>query len=235
MILSPLECVLIFGTISLMSFECWIAIRSRSWVQVYRPTLFIAVVLAFYALLGPLRAILATGEAASFVGTSGTIFRGLDHRDLLVWGWLGAFLFYGCVLLGFYLFHPQCRPRRLIVQADLRRTRRWGEFLCWLGLAMYFLINGGKVFFLLNPFRPDQFSQSFGGFAGFNLGFVANYFLLSINFLIPGILIQFAVWLRSRRGLWVVMSWLVVALLIYLSEAFRYRILSFILFFMAFL
>ena len=93
MILSPLECLLIFGTISLMSFECWVAIRSRSWVQVYRPTLFVAVVLAFYALVGPLRAILATGEVANFVGTSGTIFRGLDHREMLIWGWLGAFFF----------------------------------------------------------------------------------------------------------------------------------------------
>ena len=225
MILSPLECLLIVGIIALMGFECWVAIRSRSWVQVYRPTLFVAVVLAFYALLGPLRAILATGEMANFVGTSGTIFRGLDHRDLLVWGWLGAFLFYGSVLAGFYLFSPQCRPRRLIVQADLRRTRRWGELLCFLGLGMYFLANGGKVFFLLNPFAPDQFGQSIGGFSGLNLGFASNYFLLSINFLIPGILIQFAVWLRSRRGLWVVMLWLLISLSIYLSEAFRYRIL----------
>ena len=225
MILSPLECLLIFGTISLMSFECWVAIRSRSWVQVYRPTLFVAVVLAFYALVGPLRAILATGEVANFVGTSGTIFRGLDHREMLVWGWLGAFLFYGSVLAGFYLFNPQCRPRRLIVQADLRRTRRWGEFLCWLGLGLYFLVNGGKVFFLLNPFRPDQFTQTVGSFSGLNLGFAVNYFSLSINFLISGILIQFAVWLRSRRGLWVVMLWLLASLSIYLSEAFRYRIL----------
>ena len=148
MTLSPLECLLIFGTISLMSLECWVAIRSRSWVQVYRPTLFVAVVLAFYALVGPLRAIIATGEVANFVGTSGTIFRGLDHRELLVWGWLGAFLFYGS--FRWLLSLTPVSTRRLIVQADLRRTRRWGDF-CWLGLGLYFLVNGGKCFLAEHP------------------------------------------------------------------------------------
>ena len=58
-LLSPVELALILGIILLMGLECWSAIRSRSWVQVYRPTLFVSVVLAFYVLVGPLRAILS--------------------------------------------------------------------------------------------------------------------------------------------------------------------------------
>ena len=52
--ISPIELAVILGLIGLMGLESLIALRSRSWVQVYRPTLFVAVVLAFYALVGPL-------------------------------------------------------------------------------------------------------------------------------------------------------------------------------------
>ena len=224
-LLSPVELALILGIILLMGLECWSAIRSRSWVQVYRPTLFVSVVLAFYVLVGPLRAILSVGEVANFVGTSGTTFRGLDHRSLLIWGWLGALVFYASLLSGFYLFQPVCLPHRLMLKADLAKIRRWGSLLCWAGVAMYSLSNGGRILFLLNPFNPGQFNQSVFGFSGFNLGVLTNYFNLAINLLIPGIVIQFAVWLRQRKGMLEIFLWLVLAILLYLSEAFRYRIL----------
>ena len=110
MSLSIPEMTLISGLVFLMGLESYKAIQSGSWVQVYRPTLFVAVFLSFYALVGPLRALLAEGEVANFVGTSGTIYRGIDHRPFLVWGWLGAFVFYGFLLLGFYIQSPLLRP-----------------------------------------------------------------------------------------------------------------------------
>ena len=90
---------------------------------------------------------------------------------------------------------------------------------------MYFALHGLKIFYFLNPFDPTRFDKEIWGFSGFQLGFASNYFSLAINFLIPGILIQYAVWLRQRKHLYVVLAWLAVATLIYLSEAFRYRIL----------
>ena len=92
--LTAVEILIILSLVSFMGFECLLALKSKSWVQIYRPTLFVAVVLTFYALVGPLRAILATGESVNFVGTSGTLYRGLDHREFLVWGWLGALIFF---------------------------------------------------------------------------------------------------------------------------------------------
>ena len=88
-----------------MGFECFLALRSKSWIEIYRPTLFVAVVLAFYALVGPLRAILAAGEPVNFVGTSGTLYRGLDHREFLVCGmaWsINIFRFFYDWLLSFF-------------------------------------------------------------------------------------------------------------------------------------
>jgi small basic protein len=64
MSLSFPEITLIIGLVFLMGLECFKAVQSGSWVQVYRPTLFIAVFLSFYALVGPLRALLAEGEVA---------------------------------------------------------------------------------------------------------------------------------------------------------------------------
>ena len=189
-------------------------------------TLFIAVVLGFYVLVGPLRAILSTGEAANFVGTSGTIYRGLDHRPFLIWGWVGAFISYASILVGFYIYKPTLRfLRKRIVKASLSTIRLYGLCLCWLGLIMYALVNGDRLIYLLNPFRPDEFSATIFGFSGLISGPFQNYFQLAINFLIPGILIQFTVWLRDRKQLLSLILWSCLAVSIYLSEAFRYRIL----------
>lgn len=223
--LSFAELLVIFGIASLMSIECIQAIRSRSWVQIYRPTLFVAVILTFYVLVGPLRAILAAGEQANFVGTTGTIYRGIDHRDFLIWGWLGALVFYGCTLIGFYGFPQRLKPKFLITETDLWVARRWGVRLCWIGLTMYVLVNGDATLNLLNPFSPGNFASTVFGFKGFAFGPFQNYFQLAVNLTIPGILIQFAVWLRCREGLWQVLVWTLLASLIFLSETFRYRFL----------
>ena len=223
--LSLSEFLVVMGLAALMALECCLAIRSRSWVQIYRPTLFIAVILAFYALVGPIRAVLSAGEAANFVGTSGTIYRELEHRPFLLWGWVGALVFYASVLAGFYLLPCKMQPKYLINGLGLNRIRAWGLLLCWIGIGMYALVHGPHLFVLLNPLAPQSADVSWFGFSGLDVGPFHNYFLLSINLLIPGIVLQFAVWLRQRKNLWVVLAWFVVASLIYLSEAFRYRIL----------
>ena len=219
------ETLVLIGLVALMALECCLAIRSRSWVQIYRPTLFVAVVLAFYALVGPIRAVLSAGETANFVGTSGTIYRELDHRSFMLWGWIGALVFYASLLSGFYLFRSKMKPRRLMETSNLHRIRSWGRALCWVGIALYALVHGPQLFVVINPLASQSTSLNWLGWTGFDLGPLQNYCLLSINLLIPGIVLQFAVWLRQRRDLWVVLLWLAVGSLIYLSEAFRYRIL----------
>lgn len=227
--LSFAELAVIFGIVFLMSIECIQAVRSRSWIQIYRPTLFVAVILAFYVLVGPLRAILATGEQANFVGTTGTIYRDLDHRGFLIWGWIGALVFYGCMLVGFYGFRQTLNPRFLMLKSDLLAVRQWGVGLCWLGLIMYVLVHGDTTFNLLNPFSPADFGHTIFGFKGLVFGPFNNYFKLAINLLIPGIVIQFSVWLRKREGLWQILLWTLLASLIFLSETFRYRFLLLII------
>ena len=225
MILSTSELSVLLAIVALMAFECWLALRSRSWVQVYRPTLFVAVIIAFYVLVGPLRAILSAGEAANFVGTSGTIYRELEHRPFLIWGWLGALIFYACLLIGYHSCTLKLKPHRLITKASLTQINRLGQLLCFMGLIPYVLVNGGFFFNRLNPFIGDSTGQAFASWQGLNSGAFDNYFNLAINLLIPGVIAQFAVWLRRRKQLWIVLLWLLLATLIFLSEAFRYRVL----------
>ncbi len=227
--LSSSELLVVVGIIFLMAFECYLALKSRSWVEIYRPTLFVAVVLAFYVLVGPLRAILAAGEIPNFAETSGTLYRGVEHRSFLFWGWLGGFVFYASLLLGFHFKPPVKYYRHSIIKTSLTSVKIWGQLLCFVGLLLYAIVNGGRMVSLLNPFSPYALSENFFGLNGIDVGPLKNYFLLAINLLIPGILIQFTVWLRHRRGLWIVALWCSIASLIFLSETFRYRILLLII------
>ena len=223
MSLSLPEITLIFGLVFLMGLECFKAVQSGSWVQVYRPTLFIAVFLSFYALVGPLRALLAEGEVANFVGTSGTIYRDIDHRAFLVWGWLGAFLFYGFLLLGFYIQSPLLRPVRTTSRLSLDKVRLSGFLLCWLGFCSYLLVKSES--FLLVALGPLFSMESIPVLSWLSHSFLSNYLLLSANLLIPGVVLQYCVWLRQRTRLYVVIAWFFIASSVFLIDGFRYRIL----------
>ena len=69
------EILVISSIVALMALECISSARSTTWIQVYKPTLFVTLILAFYALFGPLRAIFSSGENPNFVGSSGTLYR----------------------------------------------------------------------------------------------------------------------------------------------------------------
>jgi len=223
MSLSLPEIALIAGLRGLMGFECLKSVRSGSWVQVYRPTLFVAVFLSFYALVGPLRAILAHGEAANFVGTSGTIYRDIDHRSFLVWGWLGAFLFYGFLLLGFYIQSPSLRPIRTTSRASLARISFFGTLLCWIGALSFFLLKLEALLFASSA--PLGSIQSISLLNWVSNSFLLNYLSLSANFLVPGVVLQYSAWLRQRKNLYGVVAWFLIASSIFLVDGFRYRLL----------
>lgn len=213
-LLNSTELLLVLVLGALISWEMWQAVCSRSWVSVYRPTLFVAAVLGYYVLAGPLRAL----------GAEGPIYRGLDHRDLLLWGWLGAVVFYGSLLLGFYSSPELRSPRRLILRSDPERLHRFGLRLCQLGLLMFALVGGTRVLALLNPLAASQLVQGGLGEQGLDVGAIANYFNYAVNFLIPGLCMMAAAWLRQRRHTAVLVAWLLAAVAIYTSLGFRYRL-----------
>ena len=63
---SASEVLVISSIVVLMALECISSARSKTWVEVYKPTLFVTIILAFYALVGPLRAIFSSGATIFF-------------------------------------------------------------------------------------------------------------------------------------------------------------------------
>ncbi|WP_411875726.1 hypothetical protein [Vulcanococcus limneticus] len=208
------ELLLVLALAALIGWELLRALQSRTWVAVYRPTLFVAAVLGYYVLVGPLRAL----------GLDGAGYRGLDHRDLLVWGWFGALLSYGSLLLGFYAAPQLSAPKRLILKPDPERLYRTGLRLCQLGLLMFALVSGTSLFALFNPLAAGQLLDGGLGESGVDVGAVANYFNYAVNFLIPGLCLMAAAWLRQRRHTPVLVFWFLAAVAIYTSLGFRYRL-----------
>jgi hypothetical protein len=208
------EGILVIALLSMFGWELWQGLRSRQWVAVYRPTLFVAVILAYYVVVGPLRAI--ANEA--------TLYRGLDLRGVLLWGWGATLVFYASLLLGFYASPKSQAPRKLIFHSDPAHLHRLGLRLCQLGLLMFGLVTGTRLIAILNPFAVGLLTR--GGFSqrGLDVGAIANYFNYAVNFLIPGTCLMMAASLRQRRHTFTLILWLLAAAGIYTSLGFRYRL-----------
>lgn len=208
------ELLLVLVLIALISWELLQALRSRSWVSIYRPTLFVAVVLSYYALAGPLRG----------VAFNQTVNRGVDFRYFLVWGWIGAVVFYASFLIGFYSSPRIKAPKRLILRSSPERLHRLGLKLCLFGLFLFSLVTGTRLLALLNPVAAGQLIAGGMGDSGLDVGAFANYFNYAVNIMIPGLCLMAAAWLRDRRHTPTLVLWLLAALGIYTSLGFRYRL-----------
>jgi len=208
------EAAMVLGLVGLIVYEAFQAYRSRRWVSVYRPTLVVAVIIGWYALLSPLQQLFSTGAAIS---------RGLNHRDFLLSGWTGALVFYGALLVGFHMAPRLKPPRCMILQCRTESIHALGLRLCLVGVGMFSLVAGAGFLALLNPFRAASAIDEAAA-VGLDLGFFSNYFNLSVNLFIPGICLMTAAWLRQRLHTTTLLCWFLVSAGIYTSLGFRYRL-----------
>lgn len=213
--LNPTELLLVAALVALMGAEVAQGLRTRSWTGLYRPTLFVAAILLYYVVIGPIRALGIP---------DGTVYRGLEHRGLLIWGWAGALVSYASLLFGFYAAYPRRPPRRLILSAEPERLHRLGLRLCQVGLVMFTLVTGSRVLALINPFAARELTDGGFGEQLADVGALANYFNYAVNLLIPGLCLMMAAWLRQRRHGTALLLWLLAAVGIYVSLGFRYRL-----------
>ena len=216
---SASEVLVVSSIVILMALECISSARSKTWVEVYKPTLFVTLILAFYALVGPLRAIFSSGENPNFVGSSGTYYRMFEHRDVLIYGWSACLIFYLFFLLGFYFFRARSYSLKSI-NVDLRTASKWGEALCVIALVAHAYVklntNFGPIIFTYGGF-PELIYTKLRGFD--------NYFVVFGDLFIPGVLLQFSVWLRIRGRTFRMVFWFVISTLIFVNQAFRYKLL----------
>jgi oligosaccharide repeat unit polymerase len=200
--------------VALMGYELLQARVNPRPIELFRPTLILAVVLAYYSLLTPLRA-LALGE---------WLERGVDRRPDLIWGWAGAAVFYASTLAGFHLLGTPRLDRRQIGPSDPERLHRFGTTLCQLALLLFSLVAGLRLFAYLNPFAARDLLRGTSGASIFGGEGINNYFLLSINLLLPGVCLMFTSWIYTRRHLPQLILWLLASAGIYTSLGFRFRL-----------
>ena len=212
--LSTAEFFWVAVLVALMGRELLVARTHPRPIELFRPTLILAVVLAYYALVGPLRA-LALGE---------WLERGIDRRADMIWGWAGAAVFYASTLVGFHLLGTPRLDRRQIGPSDPERLHRLGTTLCQLGMVLFSLVAGLRLFAYLNPFAAEELLRGTSGASIFGGEGIANYFLLSLNFLLPGVCLLFTSWVCSRRHGPQLLLWLLAAAGIFTSLGFRFRL-----------
>ena len=122
------ESMLVASLAFLCCLELYKGIISGNWFGIFRPTIFLAGFLTFYCIAGPLRAL---------AGPEGVLYRGVDHREVLTWGWVGALIFYSSFLLGYYSFPSKIRLA-INNYKNIKRLHFWGLRLCQIGSFLFF-------------------------------------------------------------------------------------------------
>ncbi len=213
--LSLLEFLLVVGLTALMGWEVWRSWNRRDPASIFRPTVILSVILAYYCLLGPLQGL----------GSAGWQFGPVNLRQGMVWGWAGAIVFYASVLAGFYGLKPWAGATRPGSQLPVEWSFRMGRLLNWVGFGLYLMVLGPAALVQLNPFAASSISEEFQGwgFAAF-LGVLNPLLSFSLNLLIPGTLLLLAVAISRRRGWIEVLVWTLVAMGLYTTSGFRWRI-----------
>ncbi|MEJ0029765.1 MAG: O-antigen polymerase [Bacteroidota bacterium] len=177
---------------------------TRSYVYCWSPLVVVALVFGYYCLLGPYEAI-RSGETRD---------RLMDMRRFYESSFWGAFVTVVSILVG-YLFN-NAPGRRSQYTFNNELLGFYGRRLYLIGFVLFTISTGGNVGRLINPLDSDGVQQIGGSFA--------NYLFLSLNFLIPAVTLLFLYFLRTRKGL----AWFIIACLIavgiFISLGFRYRI-----------
>lgn len=216
------EILVIISIVALMAVECIGSIRSKTWVEVYKPTLFVTAILAFYALFGPLRAIFSAGEIPNFIGSSGTFYRNHEHRDVLIYGWTASLVFYATFLIGFYFLRAKIKLSKRFPNVDLASARSWGIALCVIALLAHIVISL-KALMLSREYIFPFNGQLINLFSGLN--YFDNYILLLGDLFVPGVILQFCVWLRKREQTLSLSAWVAISFIVFFQQGVRYKLL----------
>jgi oligosaccharide repeat unit polymerase len=173
----------------------------------WSPLSIIAIIFTYYLLLGPYRAIVA-GD---------TNERLVEMREFYAASFAGGFVSLLSIYLGF-IFN-QKRGRRIGSHPNQDELLGYyGKWVYLAGFILYAISTKGNVIGMINPLDAEAATDRAGG------GF-ANYLNLSANFMIPGVTLLFAYFMRTGKGFWWFAITLVIALGLYTTLGFRYRLI----------
>lgn len=171
------------------------------------PLVIIAVIYGYYCILGPYKGVL-TGE---------TFDRLLDMRPFYKSALWGSFISLGAILFGFNLNKKNVPIYSLNKEIQNKLLGYYGKRLFLIGFFLYAIGTRGGILNQINPLDAKEgVDELTGG--------ISNYLLLSVNFLIPGVTLLFANFIRTRSGFWWVLVPFVIAMGLFITLGFRYRL-----------
>lgn len=178
-------------------------------VILWSPLTIIVLIFAYYCLIGPYQAI-TTGK---------TYDRLVNMRQFYSSAFLGALVSVLSCIAGFHLNNT--KGKQISFKFPLQALSDYGRWLCVVGFILFTISTGGNIAKLINPLDAQSVEQ--GG------GTLANYFGLSLNFLIPGVTFLFTYYIKTRRGLGPLLVAGVIALGLFTTMGFRFRIVLLVL------
>lgn len=177
----------------------------------FQPPVVLSVVFLYYTVLGPLNAL----QSGNWID------RGVNLRYGFGIAWQGAATALASFLVGYGMLRQRLPTPKFTTSFDPRQALRLGRSLSITGVLLFALVSGPQALVLLNPLTARLADSTS---AGLDIGPFANYATLSINLLIPGILLMMAAWGISRSNPIELFLWFLTATGIYTSLGFRYRL-----------
>lgn len=174
--------------------------------RVWSPLTIVAVIFAYYCVLGPYQA----------VSTGKTYERLVDMRPFYASALWGALISLLAIVIGFNLNQSRGRTVWMDTNVVLKSLKYYGRSTVILGFILVTIYTGGGIANLFNPLDAEAVSIIGGSFA--------NYLSLGINILVPGITFLFAYYIHKKEGLLWFLVPFVLTTGLFITLGFRYRI-----------
>lgn len=185
---------------------------NRDVMALWSPPSFIGAIYAYYVVVGPL-------FARQF---GGVMDRGVDMRPYYGIAWAAALVALLSWMFGYYVLrsHPRRSPREGAIWTDDAGLWRLGFVMNLVGLLAFLATAGLSGFRTLGITAADDPTLAEATYSGA----FANYLTLAVNFLIAGSSVLFLARLRGRGSWFVFGVWMFIAVVIYVTLGFRYRL-----------
>jgi oligosaccharide repeat unit polymerase len=194
------------GIVLVMAFLFLIR-RSGGRLWIWSPLSVLCVIYFYYLVLGPAQAVIS-GD---------TTERLVNMRPFYSSALLGGFISLIFICLGYISNRKRGKKMQQVPNQD-KWVSYYGKWITMLGFILFTISTKGNITQLINPLDAQSVPERAGGS-------FANYLNLSVNFLITGITLLFIHFVRTKKGLlWFAIPF-VLALGIYTSIGFRYRLI----------
>tara|TARA_Y200000002_G_scaffold348360_1_gene324261 strand:+ start:1020 stop:2393 length:1374 start_codon:yes stop_codon:yes gene_type:complete len=196
--------------------------KDKKWFNFFKPTTLYGSLVIFYCLVGP---IITSGQQDGSIS-----YRGVDHREFYEIGLLGALFSYLSFQFGFNYKKKFFKIKKFGINKlkdyqlqtkDYLFIHKWGERIFLFALFMQFINYGPSLISrLLNLYTSGNIlnTQGYGGVA-------SAFFSYTGNFLIFGVVLLFVGILNGIKERTKFIIYLAMAVGLYVSLGFRYRLL----------